>query len=88
MNPVSSYSAFTVSRTGDIDTSPGCLCYLVVVDEFLQFIGMDDNMQAAHLGEAELFPIYTCKTHLEQRRIKSNGVFNKSEWMVNFQQRN
>lgn len=42
--------------------------YLIVVDELLQFVGMDNNMQAAHLGETELLPIYTCKTHLEEQR--------------------
>lgn len=31
-------------------------------------------MQTTHLGKAELFPIYTCKTHLGKKRIKSNNV--------------
>ena len=84
MNPINSHSAFTVREVRS--TLAQGVCYLVVVDEFLQFIGVDDNMQAAHLGEAELFPIYTCKTHLEQSRIKSNGLFNIGEWLVNFQQ--
>lgn len=58
-------SAFIASVTGEIYTSPN---YLVVVDEFLQFVGMDNNMQATHLGKAELFPIYARKTHLEEKQ--------------------
>lgn len=49
--------------------------YLVVIDEFLQFIGMYDNMQATHLGEPELLPLYTSKTHLKEKTVMSNNVF-------------
>lgn len=70
MYVLSSYSAFIVIVTGEFYTGPSHPCYLVVVDEFLQFIGVDDNMQATHLGKTELFPIYTGKTHLEENHIK------------------
>lgn len=40
--------------------------YLIVVDEFLQLIGMDDDVQATHLSEAELFSIHARKTHLKR----------------------
>ncbi|TNN69752.1 hypothetical protein EYF80_019984 [Liparis tanakae] len=46
-----------------------------VVDELLQFIGVDDDVQPTHLGKTELFPIYTRKAHLEEN--KSNKAFNK-----------
>lgn len=38
--------------------------YLVVIDEFLQFISMDNDVQATHLGQAELVSIHTGKAHL------------------------
>lgn len=71
---LSSHSAFITSIT--LAPVPR---YLIVVDEFLQFISMDDNMQATHLGKAELFSIYTRKTHLKEKRITSNTVFNIGE---------
>lgn len=46
--------------------------YLVVVDKFLQFICMDNNMQATHLGQTELLPIHTGKTHLQEKRVILN----------------
>lgn len=45
------------------ESDPGA-SYLVVVNEFLQFVSVDDNMKTTHLCKAELFPIHTRETHL------------------------
>lgn len=66
------------------NTNPSFPCYLIVIDEFLQFISMDNNMQATHLSKAELFPIYTCETHLRENAIISNHESNIGDLMHNF----
>lgn len=63
---------------------PWCLAnryptYLVVVDELLQFISVDNNMQATHLGKTELLPIYTSKTHLTEQRKKQKTAVKISQ---------
>ena len=37
---------------------------LVVVDEFLQFVGVDDHVQSARVGQSELTVVDACKTNL------------------------
>lgn len=47
--------------------------YLVIVDELLQFIRMHNNVKAAHLGQAELFPIHARKADLEGGNVKDQA---------------
>lgn len=41
--------------------------HLIIVDELLQFICMDHDVKATHLGQPELFPIHTGEAHLTDR---------------------
>ena len=42
---------------------------LVVVDEILEFVGMDNDVEATDLGQSELLSIHTGETDLRERKI-------------------
>lgn len=48
------------------------MVYLVVVDEVLELVGVHDDVQAAHLREAELARVHAREAHLlpRARRVR------------------
>ena len=53
--------------------SLGVMVYLVVVDELLQLVSVHHDVEATHLGQAELLPIHTGKAHLWRERGKQGS---------------
>lgn len=43
---------------------------LVVVDELFQFVGVDHDVETAHLGQTELLAVYAREAYLRKGRMK------------------